>query len=116
MRHPHPLVYSQMKPFSEMKGMYGMNMYGMGITPAPRTELASRTTTEPPETTMPVLKTGLVVGGVVLLVGALVLFPYLGYKVGEAFAPTKAKENRYGWIGVGTVVFGLPLLGAVIRR
>ena len=53
-------------------------------------------------------------GALLLLAGLTVLSGFIGYKVGEAVAPSKSKEKKYAWIGAGTAVIGVPIVRSIV--
>lgn len=55
----------------------------------------------------------LAVGGAII--GVIALSIYVAWKVGQAFAPTKKDEKKYGWIGIGVATIGLPAAYQLVR-
>lgn len=50
----------------------------------------------------------LALGLIGLLVGVTALGIWLSWKVGQAFAPSEKDKKKYGWIGIGVTMIGIP--------
>lgn len=98
----------------------GLRPLSMGTLSRATGTLSRATTAPAPVTTTPessggVPKTVKIVGLAGLVVLAAVGSFYLPWKVGQAFAPTEKQKEKYGWIGIGVAMFGIPAFYAVLR-